>query len=80
MIVHVLALSSAVLSAAATIFIRQGLRTGGSYAGFWLNIAVGAAGLWMAVLLTVASGADYFYRFFRKADYRAIVPRGERWS
>jgi len=23
---------------------------------------------------------DYFYRFFRKADYRAIVPGEERWS
>src|SRR5215510_2745470 len=55
-IVHVLALSSAVLSAAATIFIRQGLRTGGSYAGFWINIAVGAVGLWMAVLLTGGIG------------------------
>ncbi len=55
-IVHVLALSSAVLSAAATIFIRQGLRTGGSYAGFWINIAVGAVGLWTAVLLTGGVG------------------------
>lgn len=36
--------------------------------------------LWIAVVLTVVSGADYFYRFFRKADYRTIVPRGERWS
>ena len=55
-IVHVLALSSAVLSAAATIFIRQGLRTGGSFAGFWINIAVGAVGLWTAVLLTGGIG------------------------
>jgi hypothetical protein len=23
---------------------------------------------------------DYFYRFFRKADYRAIVPEEDRWS
>lgn len=36
--------------------------------------------LWVALALTVASGADYFYRFFRKADYRALVPDGERWS
>jgi drug/metabolite transporter, DME family len=55
-IVHVLALSSAILSAAATIFIRQGLRTGGSYAGFWINIAVGAVALWTAVLLTGGIG------------------------
>jgi uncharacterized membrane protein len=54
--VHTLALLSAVLSAAATIFIRQGLRGGGAYAGFWLNIAVGAVGLWTAVLLTGGVG------------------------
>ena len=36
--------------------------------------------LWVAVGLTVISAVDYFYRFFRKADYRAIVPGGERWS
>jgi CDP-diacylglycerol--glycerol-3-phosphate 3-phosphatidyltransferase len=36
--------------------------------------------LWLAVLLTMVSGVDYFYRFFRKADYHAIVPREERWS
>src|SRR6185295_529053 len=54
--VHTLALSSAILSAAATIFIRQGLRGGGAYAGFWINIAVGAVGLWTAVLLTGGVG------------------------
>jgi CDP-diacylglycerol--glycerol-3-phosphate 3-phosphatidyltransferase len=36
--------------------------------------------LWVAVGLTVASAVDYFYRFFRKADYRAIVPGEDRWS
>ncbi len=36
--------------------------------------------LWIALGLTVFSAADYFYRFFRKADYRAIVPGEERWS
>jgi len=36
--------------------------------------------LWVAVALTIVSAADYFYRFFRKADYRAIVPDEERWS
>ena len=51
-----LALISAVLSAAATIFIRQGLRGGGAYAGFWINVAVGAVGLWTAVLFTGGLG------------------------
>lgn len=54
--VPVLAMSSAILSAAATIFIRQGLRTGGAYAGFWINVAVGAVGLWTAVLFTGGLG------------------------
>jgi CDP-diacylglycerol--glycerol-3-phosphate 3-phosphatidyltransferase len=36
--------------------------------------------LWVAVALTIVSAADYFYRFFRKADYRAIVPDEDRWS
>jgi CDP-diacylglycerol--glycerol-3-phosphate 3-phosphatidyltransferase len=36
--------------------------------------------LWIALGLTVISAVDYFYRFFRKADYRAIVPGEERWS
>jgi CDP-diacylglycerol--glycerol-3-phosphate 3-phosphatidyltransferase len=36
--------------------------------------------LWVALALTVVSAVDYFYRFFRKADYRAIVPGDERWS
>jgi CDP-diacylglycerol---glycerol-3-phosphate 3-phosphatidyltransferase len=36
--------------------------------------------LWVALGLTIVSAADYFYRFFRKADYRAIVPDEDRWS
>jgi len=36
--------------------------------------------LWAALVLTVVSAVDYFYRFFRKADYRAIVPEEQRWS
>ena len=36
--------------------------------------------LWVALVLTVGSAVDYFYRFFRKADYRAIVPGEDRWS
>jgi CDP-diacylglycerol---glycerol-3-phosphate 3-phosphatidyltransferase len=36
--------------------------------------------LWVAVALTIVSAVDYFYRFFGKADYRAIVPDEDRWS
>jgi hypothetical protein len=36
--------------------------------------------LWGALGLTLVSAVDYFYRFFRKADYRAIVPEEDRWS
>jgi CDP-diacylglycerol--glycerol-3-phosphate 3-phosphatidyltransferase len=36
--------------------------------------------LWLAVALTLVSAVDYFARFFRKADYQAIVPEEERWS
>jgi len=41
---------------------------------------VATAVLWLALVLTVVSAVDYFYRFFRKADYRAIVPGEDRWS
>jgi CDP-diacylglycerol--glycerol-3-phosphate 3-phosphatidyltransferase len=41
---------------------------------------VATLGLWAALVLTVVSAVDYFSRFFRKADYRAIVPGEERWS
>jgi len=50
---HTLALSSAVCSAVATMLIQRGLRRSNFYAGFWLNVAVGAVGLWTAVLLLV---------------------------
>ncbi|MFQ5828923.1 MAG: CDP-diacylglycerol--glycerol-3-phosphate 3-phosphatidyltransferase [Candidatus Methylomirabilia bacterium] len=39
-----------------------------------------AASLWVALVLTVVSGLDYFYRFFRKTDYYALVADHERWS
>ena len=39
-----------------------------------------SAMLWTALALTVISAVDYFYRFFRKADYRSIVPEEQRWS
>jgi len=54
--VHVLALIAAFSSAGATIFIRQGLRGGSPYTGFWINLVVGTVGLWAAVLLTGGVG------------------------
>jgi drug/metabolite transporter, DME family len=53
---QVFALTAALLSAAATIFIRQGLRDGGPYTGFWINLVVGTVGLWTAVLLAGGLG------------------------
>jgi CDP-diacylglycerol--glycerol-3-phosphate 3-phosphatidyltransferase len=40
-------------------------------------ISVGV--LWVAVGLTVVSGADYFYKFYLKAGPRAIIKDQERW-
>src|SRR5262245_34028067 len=54
--VYVLALSSAVASAASTILIRQGLRGSTTYTGFWINLVVGTSGLWIAVLATEGFG------------------------
>jgi len=51
-IVAALALGAALLSAVATIFIRQGLRGSDPYSGFWINLIVGTAALWAAVLVT----------------------------
>ena len=50
---HLFALASALCSAVATILIQRGLRRASFYAGFWINVAVGAVGLWSAVLLFV---------------------------
>jgi CDP-diacylglycerol--glycerol-3-phosphate 3-phosphatidyltransferase len=36
--------------------------------------------LGIAVILTVVSGVDYFVRFFRKADFNALVKESDRWS
>ena len=49
--VLVLAMAGALGTAAASILIRQGLRGSNPYTGFWINLAVGAAGLWAAVLV-----------------------------
>lgn len=53
---HLLALTAALLSAGATIWIRHGLREAGAYAGFWVNVAVGTIALWTAVLVTGGPG------------------------
>ena len=50
---QLLALASAFFSAIATLLIQQGLRRSNFYAGFWINVTVGAIGLWAAVLLFV---------------------------
>ena len=55
-LVPTLALCAAVLSAAATILIRQGLRGSDPYTGFWINCMVGVAGLWLCVLVTGGLG------------------------
>ena len=51
-----LALASALLSAGATIFVRQGLRGSDVYTAFWINVVVGTVGLWIAVLVTGGPG------------------------
>lgn len=40
---------------------------------------ISSAALWVALILTVVSGVDYFVRFFRKTDYHALVREPERW-
>ena len=49
--VHLLALAGAIASAGASILIRQGLRGGTTYGGFWVNLAVGTACLWVILVL-----------------------------
>jgi uncharacterized membrane protein len=56
-IVPILALGAALFSASATILIRQGLRRSDPYTGFWINLIVGVAGLWIAVFATGGMGA-----------------------
>jgi DME family drug/metabolite transporter len=55
-LVAVLALSAALLSAVATIFVRQGLRGSDPYTGAWINMIVGAVGLWIVVLASGGVG------------------------
>jgi len=40
---------------------------------------ISVVALWGALVLTVVSGADYFYRFFLKAGPRAMIKDQERW-
>jgi uncharacterized membrane protein len=54
--VPALALTSALLSAAATILIRHGLIRHGAYTGFWINLMVGTVCLWIAVPFTGGVG------------------------
>lgn len=56
----VMALGSAMCSAAATVLIRQGLRGSNPQTGFWINLAVGVGGLWTAVLLFTPADALAF--------------------
>jgi len=49
--VYFLALAGAIVAAAAAVLIRQGLRGGNAYGGFWVNLAVGTICLWAAVLV-----------------------------
>src|SRR6266566_2028403 len=61
-----LALGSALFSAISTILIRRGLGRYGPYTGIWINLVVGTACVWTAVLLTggvgrpSAAGVAYF--------------------
>jgi CDP-diacylglycerol--glycerol-3-phosphate 3-phosphatidyltransferase len=48
----------------------------GEFAHFHL---LSTAVLWVALALTVLSGADYFYRFFLRAGTKALVKDRERW-
>jgi len=64
--VPALALASALCSAAATIFISRGLRGSGPYTGVWINLVVGTACVWLAVVLAggvgrpTVAGVAYF--------------------
>jgi uncharacterized membrane protein len=49
----VLALSSALCAASATMLIHRGLRGSSFYAGAWINVVVGTIAAWTAALLLV---------------------------
>lgn len=58
--VPALALASALISAAATILLRRGLRHDGPYTAVWMNLAVGVVFVWAAVGLTGGFGQSSF--------------------
>ena len=68
-----------VIALAAVEVVPTGAAVEEVTAGVTFHVAATGA-LWVALALTVVSAVDYFYRFFRKADYRAIVPEEDRWS
>ena len=55
-LVAILALTAALLSAVTPIFARQGLRGSDPYTGAWVNMIVGAVGLWVCVIVTGGVG------------------------
>src|SRR6185312_16017251 len=50
---QVMALSSALCTASATILIQRGLRGSSFYAGAWINVVVGAIAAWTAAVWLV---------------------------
>jgi transporter family protein len=50
---HVMALSSALCTASATILIQRGLRGSSFYAGAWINVVVGTIAAWSAAVWLV---------------------------
>ena len=54
--VPALALTSALISASATILLRRGLRYDGPYTAVWINLAVGTLLVWVAVAFTGGFG------------------------
>ena len=54
------ALFSAILSAGATVLIRQGLRDASTHTGYWLNLVVGVIGLWSVTLLVTPAHISAF--------------------
>lgn len=50
---HLLALSSALCTASATMLIQRGLRGSSFYAGAWINVVVGAIAAWAAAVWLV---------------------------
>jgi drug/metabolite transporter, DME family len=56
LVVPVLALASALVNATSTILVRRGYQRYGVYTAMWINLAVGTAGVWAAVVATGGMG------------------------